>query len=212
MAIRDLLWACPLCGREGGLRPAGPGRERCAACGAEFRRASGADIAARTADGSLVLPAQTWALRLPAIRAVGAAAQREGEGEGEGRAAPAARRAEVQIRSALGEAPIRIGGRYLGAAERLGPRRPAILVLSADTLGLETTGQGRRTWSLAAVTALQPTSGVLQIRLAGEPLLTIRFLRESVRFWEELLQRTIEAFHAAAGRCVLEFQPRITLA
>ena len=50
MAVRDLLWGCPLCRAPGAIRPDGR-RERCRECGAEFSRGRGSTIVARM-DGS----------------------------------------------------------------------------------------------------------------------------------------------------------------
>jgi hypothetical protein len=59
MAVRDLLWACPLCGLTGGIRRHGRG-ERCTGCDAAFSRAAGADIRARSAGRTFVRPASQW--------------------------------------------------------------------------------------------------------------------------------------------------------
>src|SRR5512141_3267085 len=90
MAIRDLLWACPLCGAVNGLKPVGK-EERCWGCDAVFLRGSGSSIVAATTDGrTTTRSAAEWADLLPAEppgpATVGG---REGPAGGEGRPSPA---------------------------------------------------------------------------------------------------------------------------
>jgi hypothetical protein len=200
MAIRDLLWACPLCAAQAALHPRRRGAEQCASCGASFRRGPGADIIAETAGGSVRQSGPEWLRRLPPIIGLG-----EGEG-GEGHS----RATRVEIRRAIGLEAVHAGGRYLGAIERLGPSGLGRLELTADTLSLAPAAGQPQAWSLAAVCAVQPSSSTLQLKLREEPVISLRFLDESVRFWEELLQRTLAAYHRRGGKGeILEFQPRI---
>ncbi len=66
MAIRDLLWACPLCGAVDSIAPGRAG-ETCRACGVVFRRGKRSLIEVTRPDGAReTRSAADWAARLPA--------------------------------------------------------------------------------------------------------------------------------------------------
>lgn len=196
MAIRDLLWSCPLCGLEGGLRR-GKHEDVCAGCGARFRRGRGSEIVVETADGRTERrPAAEWAALLPAAPRPG------GAGEW--------RRERVFARFATGEAPVYRGGDLLGGVERLGPPLPGELALTAEDLVLRLDSGEMQRWPLDRLTAVQMSSGTLQIKARDEELTTFRFPDGSARLWEESVAAALRARYRAAGRGdIVEFQPRI---
>ncbi|HEX6940053.1 MAG TPA: hypothetical protein VF158_11630 [Longimicrobiales bacterium] len=202
MAIRDLLWACPLCGTEAGIRPARNG-EACRACGARFRRGRGATIIAEPPDGApRVLPAAAWADMLPAIE--DSVRFREAGGAGP------LHRARVHARVAAGAAVVRLRGTYLNRIERFGPPRDGELLLRADRLQFIPDGGPAEEWDFDAVTAVQPSSSTLQVKARGRPVISFRFPDDSARYWEELLCAALRRHYRAAGRGeIIEFQPRI---
>ncbi|MBI4410739.1 MAG: hypothetical protein HY561_13605 [Gemmatimonadetes bacterium] len=201
--IRDLLWACPQCGTERGIRQNGR-RETCTACGTEYRRGRGSTIEARDARGlRITLPATTWMQRLPPVRF--------GEGEsGEGGGGESAYSERVQVRFAAGVTAVRRATELLGWAEHFGEARTGILTLTRDGLAFHADDDEVREWPLALLTAVQPSSSTLQLKPRGEPLVSLRFLEGSARYWEELLQLALRRFYRRSGLGeILEFQPRI---
>lgn len=213
MAIRDLLWACPLCGQVDGLTRTDAG-ESCAACGALFRRGKRSLIQVTRPDGTVeARPAAQWATMLPAEPPPLTGERGEAGGEsGEGRPAPA-RQTRVLVRFALGDEAIRWGGVYLGAMERLGPERPGTLTLTSRTLELTLDGGERHTWPLDDVAALQASSTSVQLRPRGAPIVSFSFPESSSRLWDESIARALRARWRTLGRGeILEFQPRIVAA
>jgi hypothetical protein len=204
MAIRDLLWACPLCGAEESLRPT-DGGEACRACGATFRRGRGAEIEAVPPDGGvpIVRHAAEWVRRLPPVRLPG-----EGEDGGE---EVLYRRAPVEARVAISDTPVRRGRLYLGRVERFGPPWPGTLELTSHALVFAPEGGTPCRWPFEDIGAVQPSSGVLQIKPRREPVVTFRFTEGSVRLWQELIEAALRRFYRRTGRGeIIEFQPRIT--
>ncbi|HEX7049508.1 MAG TPA: hypothetical protein VF188_04795 [Longimicrobiales bacterium] len=199
MAIRDLLWACPACGIECGLRRA-RGGERCASCGTTYRRGRGSTIVAqRPGRSRVVLPAATWVDRLPEI------ADRVVHG---GR--PPLHEEPVRVRFATGDAPIYHRGVYLNRIERFGPPRSGRLALMPDGLSFHADDGAGEHWSFDAITAVQPSSTTLQIKARGRGPASLRFPDGSTRFWEQLLTATLRRHYREAGRGeIVEFQPRI---
>lgn len=106
MAIRDLLWACPLCATTGGLRDHRHG-ERCDACGAELRRDLGATIIASTdAGGTTRMSAAQWLERLPPRDPASVPSELGPE--------------PVVLRVAAGKQPVRRGRELIGWLDRFG--------------------------------------------------------------------------------------------
>lgn len=203
MAIRDLLWACPLCGAEGGIRPVGK-REACRACGARFRRGRGSNIVAEAANGtSRTLPAAEWADMLPPIEEFAARLEPSG-------ADGALYRTRVRARTATGESVIRLDSVYLNRIEQFGPPREGVLALLADRLRLDPDDGEAEEWAFDELTAVQPSSSTLQIKARRRPVVSFRFPEDSARFWEEILCATLRRYYREAGRGeIVEFQPRI---
>ena len=204
MAIRDLLWACPLCRAEDALRPDGNG-EACKLCGARFRRAGGADIEVLPAGGQPVRRhAAEWAAELPPVRLPD-----EGQGGTDEREY---RRSTAMARFVVGFDPIRAGGRYLGRAERFGPPVQGTLVLTGRALTFAPAEVQPHQWPLDTVAAVQPSSSALQIRMRGGPVVLFRFPEASVRLWDETIQAALRRLYRSTGRGeILEFQPRISV-
>lgn len=196
MAIRDLLWACPECGREGGIRRE-DGKERCPSCEITFRRGPGSIIVAEGPAGELrAAPAEEWLDRLPDLEVFP-------EGQG-------AREARVVARFAGRDVPIRREGRFLGFREGMGEKVPGTLVLQPDRLTFRAEGGETHSWPFERITGLQPSSRTLQVKARGEPVVGFRFPEASPRFWEELLEEALRAWYREEGRGeIREFQPRI---
>jgi hypothetical protein len=203
MAIRDLLWACPLCGLEGGLRRTGRW-EACRGCGARFRRGRGASIIGQAADGTTrIHAAAEWAERLPGIE------------EYTSRLEPQTpdgvlRQSRVRARVAVGESVIRLGSTYLNRIERFGPPRDGVLALYVDRLRFTPDAGEAEEWTFDEITAVQPSSSTLQLKARRRPVVSFRFPEDSARFWEELLCAAIRRHYRVTGRGeIIEFQPRI---
>lgn len=208
MAISDLLWACPVCGQLGGINAAGACH-----CGVTFARARGARIRARMPDGRIVerTPAE-WSDLLP-----DPASLLEGEGEGgEGGRDDApppgvVRRARVSAREVTGHRVVRDAqGAYLNRVEIYGPESQGTLETGLERLIYRPEGQPPREWRLDALTAIQASSSTLQLKVANRPLVSFRFLDDSLYLWESLLQAALTALYRRTGRGeIIEFQPRI---
>lgn len=203
MAIRDLLWACPVCGTEGGIRSAKKG-EACTACGTRYRRGKGAELIAETpGERPRSQPAAVWADRLPATDILDRLC---GSLDGGGNI----HRDRVRARFATSSTPIRHRGRYMNRIERFGPACEGDLRLESERLVLVRDAAAPETWRFDELTAVQASSSTLQIKARGRPVVSFRFLEGSARFWEELLTTALRRHYHATGRGeILEFQPRI---
>ena len=202
MALSDLLWACPECGEDRGLEPDEPGA-RCRACGAHYRRAEGASIRAERPDGSTVVrrPAD-WLDRLPDPQTLVENADTDGE---------PIRSAEVMARSVTDTDTVHDRDGYLNRIEIWGDAAPGALEVHADRLVYRPEPPGDAVeWPLETVTAVQASSSTLQINRSGAPLVSFRFLDDSIFLWEELLHAALRDFYRRTGRGeIAEFQPRI---
>lgn len=194
MAIKDLFWACPLCQAVGALRTAGR-RDRCAQCGASFRRGRGALIVAETVAGARLEqePAE-WLRRLEASVNGGP---------------PILGPERARVRVAAAARPLRGRGELMGWIESFGPFHDGMIALVEH--GLTFRGPDlAMDWPLDRITAVQPTSSALQVKARGQPVAAIRFLEGSVRLWEDRLQTAIRALWRRTGRGeISEFQPCI---
>jgi hypothetical protein len=122
--------------------------------------------------------------------------------------------AEVRVRTAGSEMPIRYRRRLLGFAERFGAGSPGILHLSSDALELLALPQARasppRRWPLEDIRSLQTSSSSVQITTREDGVVLFRFISDSPRRWDELLRHAIgERWKAMGKGTVHEFQPRI---
>jgi hypothetical protein len=193
MAVRDLLWACPLCRAPGAIRPAGRG-ERCSDCGTAFRRGRGARIVAVREGRSHDRPAGDWLRELgppvvPDPRADGVVLGPE----------------PVKVKVTRGQAPLSWRGNVLGWVEEYGPARRGTLTLHTTGLELAIDGAATR-WTHDDVTGLQPASSSIQLGL-HEQMVSIKFLEGSVRLWTRALADALRLHHRACGREVIELQP-----
>jgi hypothetical protein len=122
--------------------------------------------------------------------------------------------AEVRVRTAGSEMPIRYRRRLLGFAERFGAGSPGILHLSDDAMGLHALHSGelspRRSWALEDIRSLQTSSSSVQITTREDGVVLFRFTSDSPRRWDELLRHAIgERWKTLGKGTVHEFQPRI---
>lgn len=195
MALKDLLWACPLCARTGSLRKAGRSAERCSACHATFRRGDGATIIGRPADGDpIVRTVHDWIALLPPFPELPSHPQPEA----------------VRIRRVTDTWPVRREGELFGWAERFGKRTHGTLRLSPADLHIDIEDGTVLRWGLERLAAIQPSSTSLQLRARGESPVAISFLNASVLLWERWLQEAVRRRWSHLGRGeVHEFQPRI---
>lgn len=201
MAIRDLLWACPVCHAFGTLQAKGRGRtEECSACSATLRRDTGALIRIVARDGAArVASAAELEAELPPV---------DSEPEG-GVLGPE----PVLVRTAGAARAVRSGRTLIGWAERFGPPTPATASLDPLSFVLQPSDgldSQRMEWQLETITAVQPSSSTLQIKADRQPVVSIRFLASSVRRWEAMLHHRIAERARACGRGeVVQFHPRI---
>lgn len=218
MALKDLLYRCPVCGHDSttGKKTTA----RCPACGREFEWLGPDGIEVRLGSGA-VEGVHHPAELVDRIREHGGpltAAQTE---EGLEYRAPA------DYHGPVTEQPLRIkDGPLLGYVENPGASVPGLLTLSADRLsfraegrvsvprgGATVTDDGRLEWSLDQITSLQVASGALQIGIRGEGTIEIGLRDDSPFRWEELLQHVLRRRWEEAGRGgIVEFQPRIETA
>ncbi|MEJ2502837.1 MAG: hypothetical protein P8177_05900 [Gemmatimonadota bacterium] len=200
MALSELLWACPRCGRDRGLDEQGV----CAGCGAHFRRGRGARIVARLPDGEeVVRPAADWVDALPDPASI-----LHADHDGARRSARGSARSVSGDRAIFGETG------YLNRVELYGEARPVVLALFPDHITVTWHGEGEETetWSLEDLTAVQASSRTLQLKARGRPLTSFRFDHDSVYLWEALMHAALRDFYGRTGRGVIvEFQPRIVV-
>jgi hypothetical protein len=196
MAIHHLLYACVVCGREGGIKPADK-NEVCERCSAKYTRADGALIRCEPAGA----PAETkhpaeW---LDLLQSQWPLSEMRIE-----------RSSRVILRIAEESEPHYHGGVYLGHIEQFGAPMPGVLTLSRDALGFTPEQGGSITWRLDELTAVQPSSTTLQLKVRRGPVLSFRFPDASPLLWEECVRVAVQALYIAAGRGdIAEYQPRI---
>jgi hypothetical protein len=195
LAISDLLWACPECGEIGGIGADGTCR-----CGVSYQRGRGSLVVARFPGRPDVARSPgEWFDRLPAVEEV----LKTAEGG-------VVRRASVLAREVSGTTAVRKGGRFINRIEEYGPKQPATLEMRLEALIYRPEGYGGREWPFDAITAVQTSSGTLQLNLRDHPLVSFRFLDDSLVLWELLLHAALRRFYRRTGRGeITEFQPRI---
>jgi hypothetical protein len=208
MAIRDVLWACPLCGTAGGIRPLARGSlggrrrrgEGCTACSAEFARGVGATIVAYQGTFTDVRQPGEWLkilgpLELPAPAADGTLLGPE----------------PVRVRETVGVRPLRFGTELLGWVEDFGPTAEGTLTLREDGLHFAAAdAAASRHWQTGQITAVQPASTAIQIGLGGA-MAAVRFIDGPVRLWTRGLTELLRRHYRLEGCDVLEFQPRVRI-
>lgn len=203
MPLYDLLWACPACGKDRGLRD---DDQSCSACGTRFLRESGAAIRSIAPDGSSSVrtPAE-WLDLLPTPASL--------LGD------QPVRTARVMIQPVTGEATVGGDLGFLNRIEVFGDETTGTLTLLADGVKVTETGEGHSKsggeragdwWGLETLTAVQTSSKSLQLKRRGAPLISFRFLNDSVYLWEQLIRAALRDFYQRTGRGeIVEFQPRI---
>ena len=192
MAIGDLLWACPFCATVAAVQREGRGAASCAACGARFRRGAGAALLGMPPHGEWERrSAADWLRALPAVP-------------------DPVREDRVEATIAGPDEVVRRGGEVLGFRETPDVVLEGTLRLDAGELTLLADDGSRRVWALEKVTAIQPSSRVVQVKARGRPVATFRFKTGSPRLWEELLQAALRDLWRERGRGeIREYQPRI---
>lgn len=194
MAVRDLLWGCPLCRAPDGIRPHGRA-ERCRACGARFRRGRGVVIVAEHAGEVLERTAAEW------TRTLGPAQIPEARPDG-----VILGPERVTVKTTRNQKALRFGGDLLGWVEVYGRSRRGTLTLCADGLLFQPDTGARIEWTPADLTGLQPASSALQLGL-GRQMASVRFRDASVRLWTRALSDLLRTYFHSLGREVVELQP-----
>jgi hypothetical protein len=196
MAIKDLLYACIECGREAGIK-ATEHAETCERCGTRYSRTDGADIRVERPNGSVeVRPPSEW---LDLLEAKLPIEQMRTD-----------RRERVVVRTATSSTPHRHRGIYLGQIESFGQPEAGWLSLSPTELRFEPDTGEDRIWPLIELTAVQPSSTSLQLKLRRGPVLSLRFPEASSLLWEEHVRHAVQTLYTTLGSGeVREFQPRI---
>lgn len=204
MALKDVLYRCPLCGAD-----AMEGRKdhaHCSSCGRHYLRGPApARIRVEEPGGERAVLAAELVERVGSF--AGPVTGDGGEGSGE-----EVQETPVRVRWAVGEETVRYGGELLGFTERLGPRTEMRLRLTPTALELLGDEDRRRRWNLMDLRAVQVSSSSLQVYTLARELVHFRFLDDSAFRWETLLQETLRAAYREAGKGeIIEFQPRITV-
>ncbi|HSM36639.1 MAG TPA: hypothetical protein VK837_09610 [Longimicrobiales bacterium] len=192
MAIGDLLWACPFCATVAAVEREGRGAASCAACGARFRRGTGAALLGMPPGGEWQRrSAAEWLRALPAVP-------------------DPIREDRVEAAIAGADEVVRRGREVLGFRETPDILLEGVLRLDASELTLVADDGTRRVWPLEEVTAIQPSSRVVQVKARGRPVATFRFKTGSPRLWEEILQAALrELWRERGWGEIREYQPRI---
>lgn len=189
--IKDLLWACVVCGADGGIRRIGR-HEMCIACKSTYRRGAGVNIVVQPLGREAVARnAKEWLSTLPPIALTGVAL--------------------ADVRMSAGDTVLRDGKLYLGRIEHFGKPVRGTLTLTEDRVTFEPAlGGDGFDIDLDDLTAVQPSSSALQIKARGRPVIVIKFPTSSAKLWEERLQHSLRACYGRKGRGeIAEFQPRI---
>ena len=194
MAVRDLLWGCPLCRAPDAIRPHGRA-ERCRACGARFRRGRGVVIVAERAGDVLERTAAEWTATLGPAQTP--EAQPDGVILGPER---------VTVKITRHQKTLRFGGDLLGWVEVYGRARRGTLTLRVDGLLFQPDTGSRTEWGPGDLTGIQPASSALQLGLRSR-MASVRFRDASVRLWTRALSDLLRTHYHSLGREVVELQP-----
>jgi hypothetical protein len=195
VAIHHLLYACVECGREAGIKETEAG-EVCDRCGARYSRADGAAIRVEPANGPPVVkqPAE-W---LDVLSRGGILDRKPSKPE------------PVIVRLATGSKPYRHSGVYLGEVEYFGEPVSGFLELSDESIVFKPAEGAEVVWPLHELTAVQPSSTTLQLKIRRGPVVSLRFPEGSPLLWEERVRNAVQAWYTKADRGeIAEFQPRI---
>ena len=193
---------------------------RCPRCGVKYTRSGegGLIYVQEPAGGEWDVPGTELTAAIAAWEGEGARLGADGEASGPGTGSPpeeVARKAEVLVRSSGNEAPVFLGGRFMGFAESMGKATSATLRLTEKGLEVEyvqadTGEKSSDFWPFLEIRAVQTSSSSLQFSPTSGGLLEFRFLADSSYRWERLLRNAIRRAYREAGLGeILEFQPRI---
>ena len=200
MALIDLLYRCPVCGRD----PTEVKSDQvfCPDCGSSFEAAPPTGetrIRVRHPRGTLDIQAGVLTRRIQRFGGAETRASRDGILRA---------RARVRLRLITGEAPFRFRDRLMGFIERIGPPMRGELHLDGDILDFQ--GDEARQWHLDDIAALQTTSSSVQLSFVDDSVVIFRLEDESVRRWEDLLRKALSQHWWEQGRGeIREFQPRL---
>lgn len=194
MAVRDLLWGCPLCRTPDAIRPHGRS-ERCRTCAARFRRGRGVVIVAERAGDVLERTAAEWIATLGPAQAP--AAQPDGIILGPER---------VTVKITRNQKALRFGGDLLGWIEVYGKARRGAMTLRVDGLLFQPDTGTRIEWAPGDLTGLQPASSALQLGLRSQ-MASVRFQNASVRLWTRALSDLLRTYYHSRGQEIVELQP-----
>lgn len=194
MAVRDLLWGCPLCRAPGGIRPHGR-RESCRSCGARFRRGHGVVIVAERGELVLERTAAEW------IAALGPA-QPPAPGPDGVILGPE----PVLVKVTRKQKTLYFGGDLLGWVEVYEKAQRGILTLQVAGLRFQPDSGSTIEWGPGDLTGLQPASSAIQLGLHSQ-MASVRFVDGSVRLWTRALADVLRHHYQGLGREVVELQP-----
>src|SRR4051812_48239563 len=203
MAIRDLLWRCPLCDTVEGIQRT-PRGEVCSHCSARFRRGRGATIIANPKAGEPISrEPHEWLATFKA-----------GDVDGEGFTLPEGvnppYRQPCIGRIARDFRQIKRRGEFLGWVELYGPRINGEFLLSDFRASLEADGRVEWSASLIDFRAVQPASASIQIYVCDGSIVSLKFPSGSVRLWEQRIKHAVRKVWRANGRGEIhDFQPHI---
>ena len=203
MPLAHLLFRCPECGQD----PIRGQKDRvvCPSCGTAFRRNRyGDDLEVRRPGGDT--------RRTSVVELLDAITGQDAPPEA-GADGPARRTAPARYHGVLTEDPLRARGALLGFVERPGAGRLGRLVLTDEALSFRADGAGKgdhERWRLLDLTALQISSGALQVGIGRGRTVEIDLMGASALRWKLLLEDAIRSAWRDAGRGeIAEFQPRI---
>ena len=194
MAVRDLLWGCPICRTPGSIRPAGK-REACRSCGAAFRRSRGARIAAEYDGRAHERPARDWLALLGPVEAP--------PPDHEGRILGPE---QVRVKLTRGQKPLQWAGQLIGWVEDYTPAERGTMTLRSDGLHFQPLRGTPVHWAPSDLSGIQPASSSLQLGLHGR-MASVKFMEGSVRLWTRALSDVLQRHWREHGRDVLELQP-----
>lgn len=196
MAVRDLMWGCPLCRQPGSIRPSAR-TERCESCSATFHRGRGATIVAASNGTRQQRSAAEW------LRILGPVESPVPDPDG-----LILRCEPVRVKLTGVHRPLRFGDQLLGWVESYDRPRSGTMSLRTDGLHFMPDRGDLIVWTPGDITGLQPASSALQIGLRGR-MASVKFLRGSVRLWTRALSDLLRDWHRSHGRDVFELQPSV---
>ena len=203
MPISHFIYRCPSCGHEP-MRNRGS-RAQCDSCSHSYAPGKGRGMIRVQEGRGTPREVPAWEV----ARAVDAGGVPGVPGVPT-TLAPSRVEARVELRQAVQETPLYRRGALLGFVEERGPRLPGTLAIEDG--GLVFRGDGGTEWgaTFLDLRAIQASSSSVQVSPLGGGVITLRFVADSPRRWEDLIKQEIRSAWQEAGRGeILEFQPRI---